>query len=173
MKILFAEPKNELSTSSSISFSHYESQKNKIFENVLEFRQEVCHWNVLIVLGCWSITLLQSSFPINLNSFYVIEEVLTKTSKLSTLSRPISSLKCFPWNSFKSKDLFCCGNVKIKIWFFRSGYEISEMNYTFKDGLAQYYTVCPNKCILKSFKFLANNLDIHFTWTHCILMITF
>ena len=45
-------------------------------------------------------------------------------------------------------------------------------NYTFKDGLAEYYTVCSNKRLLKSFKFLANN-DIHFTWTHCILMITF
>ena len=30
-------------------------------------------------------------------------------------------------------------------------------NYTFKDGLAEYYTVCPIKCRLKSFKFLANN----------------
>ena len=47
------------------------------------------------------------------------------------------------------------------------------LNYTFEDGLAEYYTVCPNKCILKSFKFLANNLDIHFTWTHWILMVTF
>ena len=46
-------------------------------------------------------------------------------------------------------------------------------NYTFKDRLAEYYTVCPNKYILKSIKFFANNLDIHFTWTHCILMITF
>ena len=35
-------------------------------------------------------------------------------------------------------------------------------NYTFKNGLAEYYTVCSNKCIIKSFKFLANNLDIHF-----------
>ena len=41
-------------------------------------------------------------------------------------------------------------------------------NYTFKDGLAD-----PNKCILKLFKLLANKLDIHFTWTYCILMITF
>ena len=46
-------------------------------------------------------------------------------------------------------------------------------NYMFKDGLAEYHTVCLNKYTLKSFKFLANNLDIHFTWTHCILMITF
>ena len=46
-------------------------------------------------------------------------------------------------------------------------------NYTFKDRLTEYYTVCPNKSILKSIKFLANNLDVHFTWTHSILMITF
>ena len=46
-------------------------------------------------------------------------------------------------------------------------------NHTFKNGLAKYYIVCPNKCILKSFKFLANKVDIHSTWTHCILIITF
>ena len=51
--------------------------------------------------------------------------------------------------------------------------EALRSNYTFKDGQGEYYTVCPNKCILKSFKFLANNLDIHFIWTHCTLMITF
>ena len=45
-------------------------------------------------------------------------------------------------------------------------------SYTLKDGLAEYYTDCPNKCILTSFKFLASNLDIHFIWTHCVLMIT-
>ena len=45
-------------------------------------------------------------------------------------------------------------------------------NYTLKDGLAEYFTFCPNKCILKSFKFLAKNLDIYFTWTHCLLKIT-
>ena len=46
-------------------------------------------------------------------------------------------------------------------------------NYMFKDGLAEYYIVCPEKCVLKSFKFLANNFDIHFTWTHYVLMTTF
>ena len=45
-------------------------------------------------------------------------------------------------------------------------------NNAFKDGLAEYYTVCSNKCILESFKLLANNVNIHFTWTQCILMIT-
>ena len=30
-------------------FTYYESQKNNIFENVLEFRQQICPWNVLIV----------------------------------------------------------------------------------------------------------------------------
>ena len=44
---------------------------------------------------------------------------------------------------------------------------------TFKDGLAEYYTVCPNKYISKSFTFLANNIDIHFTWIYCMLMTIF
>ena len=35
LKVLFAEPKNESSILSSISFLHYESQKNKIFGNFL------------------------------------------------------------------------------------------------------------------------------------------
>ena len=51
--------------------------------------------------------------------------------------------------------------------------EALESIYTFKDKLAEYYTACPNKCILKSFKFLASNLDIHFTLTYCILMICY
>ena len=64
----------------------------------------------------------------NLNSVYVkIGEPLTKAWKLSTVSRPLCSLKCVPWNSFELKDLFCCTNVKIKFKFFRSDYEISEM----------------------------------------------
>ena len=55
----------------------------------------------------------------------------------------------------------------------RSKSEALGSNETFKDGLAEYYTVYSNTCILKSFKFLASKLDIHFTWIHCILMITF
>ena len=47
------------------------------------------------------------------------------------------------------------------------------LNNSFGDRLAKYYTVCPNKCTLKSFKFLANNLDIHFTWIDRILMTIF
>ena len=43
--------------------------------------------------------------------------------------------------------------------------EALGLNYTLKDSLAEYYTVCINKCILNSFEFLANNLDIHFIWT--------
>ena len=43
----------------------------------------------------------------------------------------------------------------------------------FTDELADYYRVCANECTLKSFKVLANNFDIHFTWTHCVLVITF
>ena len=110
-------------------------KKNKIFGNVLEFRQQICHGNVLIVLGYWEITLQQSSFPINLNPFYVkIEEPLTEILKPSTLSRPFSSLKCFSWNSFESKDSFCCTDVKIKN-FFRRDYEISEMKQKWSTGV--------------------------------------
>ena len=50
-------------------------------------------------------------------------------------------------------------------------------NDTFKGKLTQYYTVCASKCILNSFKFLANNLDedlnVHLFWTKYILMIIF
>ena len=128
LKVLFGEPKNELSILSYISFLQCESQKNKIFEIVLEFRQQICHWNILVMLMYWQIILLQSSFLINLNSFYVkIGELLTKTSKHSIVSRPLSSLKCFPWNSFESKDFLCCTDVNIKFQLFRRGYEISEM----------------------------------------------
>ena len=51
--------------------------------------------------------------------------------------------------------------------------EALRSNYTFKDGLAEYYIASSNKCILKSFKFLASNFDIHYTWTQSIIMITF
>ena len=47
------------------------------------------------------------------------------------------------------------------------------LNNSFTDRLAEYHTVCPNKCTLKSFKLLANNLDIHFTWIHRISMTIF
>ena len=53
LKVLFAEPNYELRISSSISFLHHKSQKNKMLENILEFRQQICHWNVLIVLVYW------------------------------------------------------------------------------------------------------------------------
>ena len=43
LKFLFVEVKNELSILSSISSLHYESQKNKFFENILEFPLQVCH----------------------------------------------------------------------------------------------------------------------------------
>lgn len=35
-------------------------------------------------------------------------------------------------------------------------------NGSLEDGLVEYQTVRPNTCILKSFKFLENNLVIHF-----------
>ena len=51
--------------------------------------------------------------------------------------------------------------------------EVLGSNYTFKGGLLEYYAICPSKCILKSFKFVAKNPDIRFTWTYCILMIIY
>ena len=100
---------------SSISHLHYESKKKKKkYENVLEFRQQICLWNILIVW--WGIDKYPSQcFPVNLNSFYVkIGEPLTKISKLLTVSRRLSSLNFFFLNSFESKDSFCCPNVEIK-----------------------------------------------------------
>ena len=41
LKILFAEPKNKSSFLSSISFLHWKSRKNKIFENALKFRHQI------------------------------------------------------------------------------------------------------------------------------------
>ena len=87
----------------------------------------------------------------------------------------------FPWTvlnqrihfvvlTLKSSFNFLGATMKSQKW--RKS-EAPGLNYTLKDGLAEYYTAWPNKCTLKSFKFLANNLDIHFNWTHCILMITF
>ena len=70
----------------------------------------------------------------------------------------------------KSSFAFLGESMKSQKW---SKSEALRSSHTFKDGQAEYYTVCPNKCVLKSFKFLAINVDIHLTWTHCILMITF
>ena len=90
-------------------------EKNKVFKNFLEFRQQICHWTVLIVLGYWLITLLESSFLINFNLFYAkTGQPFAKIWKLSTVSRPFSSLKCFAWSNFETKDSFCCTYVKIK-----------------------------------------------------------
>lgn len=54
-KVPFVELKKELSILSFISFSRYGSQKSKIFKNVLEnvLRQQICLWNILVVLGYW------------------------------------------------------------------------------------------------------------------------
>ena len=70
----------------------------------------------------------------------------------------------------KSNFNFLGATMKSQKWSKRKA---PGSNHTFKDGLAEHCTVCPYKCILKSFKFLAKNLGIHFTWTHCILIITF
>ena len=66
----------------------------------------------------------------------------------------------------KSSFNFLGAAIKSKKW---SKSEALGSNYTFKDGLPGYYTIFLNKGILKSFKFLVNNFDIHFTWT-CFLM---
>ena len=42
-----------------------------------------------------------------------------------------------------------------------------------KTDPTEKYTGCSNECILKSFKFLANSLDIHLIWTHSISIIIF
>ena len=154
-------------------------KKIKFFEKVSEFRQQTRHWNVLIVLGYWY--LLQSSFLINLNLFYVkIGEPHTKT-KLSTVSRQLSSFKCFPWSSFESKDSFCFTKVKIFdffSWFFL-GATLKSQKCSKTEALLEIWQVprhtrielhvqrwtgrvlhsLPKWYILKSLKFLANNLD--------------
>ena len=66
----------------------------------------------------------------------------------------------------KSSFNFLGATMKSQKW---SKSEPLGSNYTFKDGLVEYWTFWPNKYILKSFRFLANNLDTHFTWTHCVL----
>ena len=133
------------------------------------FAIEMCHL-------CCGIDLLQSSFSINLNSFYVKIGNLLQRHQNSTVSRPLSSLNCFSWNSFefvvlmlKSSFDFLEVTMKSQKW---SKSEVLGSNYMFKGRLAEYYKVCPNKCILKSFKFLASSLDIHFAWTQCMLVIT-
>ena len=52
--------------------------------------------------------------PPAVHCYYKLESPVTRASKLSTVSRALSSLYCFPWNSFESKDSFCCTNNKIK-----------------------------------------------------------
>ena len=54
--------------------------------------------------------------------------------------------------------------------------ETDEVRFHAKDPTACSKTdwqVRPNKCILKSFKYLVNNLEIYFTCTQCISMVTF
>ena len=50
---------------------------------------------------------------------YKFEFILCKNWGISykyikTVRHPLSSLKCFPWKKFESKESFCCTNVKIK-----------------------------------------------------------
>ena len=70
----------------------------------------------------------------------------------------------------KSSFNFLGATMKSQKW---SKSETLGSNCTFNNVLTEYYTGCPNKFTLKSFKFLADHLDIHFTCTRCILMIIF
>ena len=95
-------------------------------------------------------------------------------SKFSTVSHPLSRLKCFPGNSFESKDSFCCtilgATMKSHKWCKSEAlcYDRTTRSKTYWQSTIQF---AQTDVSLKSFKFLANNLDIHFTWTYCILMI--
>ena len=86
--------------------------------------------------------LLQCSFPVNLNSFYVkIGEPLTKTSKLSAVSHPLSSLKCFPWNKRNERNHFAVLMLKSSFNFLGATMksqkqrknEAPGLNYTVKN----------------------------------------
>ena len=81
LKVVFAEPKNELSILSSISFSHYESQKNIIFEKHFGIQTTILPMKCINRVGVLINNLPTIHFPINLNSFYVkIVELLKKAS---------------------------------------------------------------------------------------------
>ena len=181
LKVLFAEPKNELSILSSISFSHYESQKNKIFENVFEFRQQICNENVINRVG----VLINN--PPAVQFSYKFEFILYKnwgsSNKDINQNSQLQVVHSVVWSVFPG--IVLNQRIHFAILMLKSNFnflgatkkwnktEALGSNYTFKDGLAEYYIVCSNKCIFKSFQFLANSLDIDFTWTHCILMSTF
>ena len=119
----------------------------------------------------------QYSFSINLNSFYAkLREVLTKTLKFSTFCRRLSNLKLFSLEQFWIKEMYY-----VLLWNVRN---VAKMKHCMKlgrffatqwikDGRTEWYIVCLNKCMLSSFKLLANNLDIHFIWTQCISIIIF
>ena len=98
------------------SFLHYKSQKK--IENVLEFRQQICLWNVLIMW--WGIDECPSQcFPINLNSFYAKNgEPLTKTSELSSASRRLSSLNFSFLEQFWIKGFILLSNRWIPVLIF-------------------------------------------------------
>ena len=113
-------------------------------------------------VGYWKITLLQSSFLINLNLF-------TKTPKLQLLAAYSVVWSVFPGIVLnqriyfavlmsKSSFTFLGAIIKSQKW---SKSEALGSNYKFKDGTIEYHLVCPNKYILNSFKFLANNFDIY------------
>ena len=72
------------------------------------------NFSSFFIILYWQITLLLSSFTMNLNSFYVkIGERITKT-KLLPFSRQLSGLKLFFQEKLWIKGFICCTNVKIK-----------------------------------------------------------
>ena len=179
LKVFFAEPKNELNILLSNSFLHYRSQKNKEFLKTF--------WNLdkkFVIVG-----VLISNFP-PIQFLYKFEFILCKNCGTSykdiNQSSHLLVVHSVVWSFFswmvlnqridfavlmlKSSFNFVGPTMKSQKW---SRSEALESNYTLQDGLEEYYRVCLNKCILKAFKFLANNLDINFTWTHCTLIITF
>ena len=148
LKVLFAERKNELSILSSISFLHYKSQKNKIFENVLEFRRQICHWNVLIVFLVLINNLLELQF------FYTFEFILCKncgtSSKDINQNSQLLVVHSVVWTILpgivlnqkihfavlilKSSFNFSGTTMKYQKW---SKSEALGSNCTLKDGLAE------------------------------------
>ena len=146
----------------------------------MEFRQQICYWNVLIVIN--NLPSVQFSYKFE---FILCKNCGTSYKKINQNSQ-LSVVHSVVWSVFpgivlnqriyftvlmlKSSFNFLGATMKSQKW---SKSEPLRSSYTVKNGLAEYYTVCPNKYILRSFKFLSNNLDIHFTWTHCLQMITF
>ena len=109
LKVLFVEPKNELSIFHFL-FTLRIIKKKKI-ENVLEFRQQICLWNVLIVW--WGIGKYPSHcLPINLNSFYVKIGNLLQKHENSQLLVVDSVVWIFSWTVLNQRIHFAVQRLK-------------------------------------------------------------